>query len=302
MSGKNKALGKKTVVAIGKFDGVHTGHKKLLDTASGIAAEAGLESVCLVIAPKGGRYLLDLAGREEYIKDIGINSVYMQDLSAEFMSMSAEKFVGEYLVKKLNCAHVVVGYNFRFAKGRCANADDLKRICGKENIQCTVIPEVNCIIDGENLSVSSSNIRSFLQNGRVDVAAALLGRSYFLRGKVVLGKQLGRTIDFPTANVDAFPGTVIPQKGVYATYTHIDGVAYLSVTNIGDNPTVNTKGNITVESNIFDFSQDIYGREVCIEFLAKVRDEIKFSSVEKLREQIRRDKDYVSENYNINNI
>ena len=171
----------KTVVAIGKFDGVHTGHKKLLKTASELAKGAGFVSVAFVIANDKSSGLMLPLDREQTIKNIGIDKVIVQNLTSDFMNMSDESFVKDILLKQLNCAHVVVGYNFRFAKGRSADAADLKELCAKYGIDCTKIPEVVCEISNDkSISASSSNIKQSLLNGDVKTASAILGRRYFL--------------------------------------------------------------------------------------------------------------------------
>ena len=281
---------KKTVVAIGKFDGVHTGHKKLLKTASELAKKAGFVSVAFVIANDKSSGLMLPCDREQTIKNVGIDNVIVQNLTPDFMNMSDAEFVKNILLNKLNCDHVVVGYNFRFAKGRSSDAADLKELCAKYGIGCTVIPEVVCeTSNGKNVSASSSNIKESLLIGDVKTASTILGRKYYVSGEVVYGKQIGRTINTPTANVKIAKNIILPQNGVYSANVYVDGKKYLSVTNIGDNPTVNSDGNITVESYILDFKKDIYGKNIVLEFIDKIRDEKKFSSLEELKQQIQKD-------------
>lgn len=288
---------KKKVVAIGKFDGVHEGHKKLLITASRLADKAGLVSVAFIINNDSGKMLLSPDRRQKAITNLGIDFCQVQPLSQDFMSMTAEEFADKVLVAGLNCAHVVVGYNFRFAKGRSADADDLKALCDKRGISCTVIPKVTCkASDGNIITASSSNVRTALSQGKVKDAALILGRPYSLTGEVVSGKQIGRTIDIPTANVGYDKNAVLPKTGVYAADVYIDGKKYTSLTNIGDNPTVNTDGRLTVESNILDFSGDIYGKIVTVEFIDRIRDEKKFNSLDDLKEQIQKDIEFVLKN------
>ncbi len=279
----------KTVVAIGKFDGLHQGHKELLITAARLAAKAGLVSVCYIIASKDVKTLITESKREEIIQSYGIGNCLVQELTADFMSMSPESFVNDILKCKLNCAHVVVGYNFRFGKGRCADANELKAICSHCGILCTVIPEVKCTYNNLCHTVSSSRVRECLSLGDVRSASAILGRPYSITGVVTEGKKIGRTLDFPTANIIPEQGLIIPGAGVYATGTAIDGIVYKSITNIGSNPTVNAKGNITVETHIPGYSGDLYGREITVEFTDRIRGEIKFASVAELREQIQND-------------
>ena len=219
------------------------------------------------------------------------------------MDQDSESFVRDVLKDKLNCSHVVVGYNFRFAKDRSADANDLKEICKKYGIECIIIEEIQAEDrDGNLVTVSSSHIRSLVTSGYVKEAGKLLARPYSLKGDVQKGRQLGSQMGFPTANL-VFPASVtMPSFGVYATQTTVDGETYLSITNIGNNPTVSPCAQtVTVETNIFSFDKDIYGKEINVEFLDKVRDEIKFESLDDLKEQVLKDKKYVLENYDLNN-
>lgn len=283
------AYSRKTVVAIGKFDGVHKGHRELLSKALLIAEKNDLKSLAFVINSLKGQCLFSSEERYEIIKSMGIDEVEIQNLTPEFMNMSAEEFVSEFLVKKLNCSHVVVGYNFRFAKRREADADCLRNICKKNNIDCTIIPEVKCDTSTGEVSASSTNIRDFLYNGEVALASQILGRPYSLTGEVVSGKQIGRTINIPTANIKCLAKQSFPKDGVYATRVIFENKVFPSITNIGSNPTVNDNGEITVETHIIDFSDSIYGKQIKIEFIKRIRDEKKFDNLEELKKQIQKD-------------
>lgn len=283
----------KTVVAIGKFDGVHIGHKELLKCASAYANEAGLISVSLIINSNSSNMLLTYEEREKIIKSNGVDYCVIQNLTQEFMSLSAQGFADNILVKKLNCACVVVGYNFRFAKGRSASADDLKRICNERGIRCKIVPKVTCDTTDGVITASSTNVRSFLEKGDVKKASLILGRYYSISGRVVHGKEIGRTIKFPTANIEICENIFIPKNGVYHTRVLIDGFAYSALTNIGDNPTVNNNGNITIETNILNFEADIYNKNIQVEFIERIRDEKKFNSLEELKKQIQKDIEFV---------
>ncbi|MBO5742988.1 MAG: bifunctional riboflavin kinase/FAD synthetase [Clostridia bacterium] len=283
------ANSKKTVVAIGKFDGVHSGHRELLLKATRIAEEKGYESVALVIDTQRGQLLIPKNERDEMIKSLGINRVEIKCLTPEFMNMSAEEFVSDFLIKELNCEYVVVGYNFRFAKGRSADANYLEELCMENDIYCTVIPKLTCHLESGEVTASSSNIRDSLFRGDVKEASVILGRTYSLSGEVVSGRKIGRTINTPTANIKCHAKTTLPKKGVYATRVQINGKTYASITNIGNNPTVSSNGEITIETHIIDFSDNIYGKEIKIEFLSRIRDEKKFDSLEELKNQIEKD-------------
>ena len=163
----------------------------------------------------------------------------------------------------------------------------LKDLCQKNSIDCTIIPEVFCVTNnGEKVIASSTNVRDFLKMGNIGNVNLILGRSYSVSGKVVYGKQIGRTIGFPTANIDVPKGIILPKNGVYASKIYIDNVAWDAVANIGDNSTVNLQGNVTLEVNILNFSGDIYNKEVRLEFTHRIRDEINFNSLEELKQQI----------------
>lgn len=279
----------KTVVAIGKFDGVHLGHRELLITASELARRAGLVSVCYIIENEGSKAILLPDFREKYICEAGIDKIIVQNLTREFMNMSAEDFVKGILADTLNCAHVVVGYDFRFARGRSSGTQELGSLCRSCGIDCTVIPEVVCTLSDATMTASSTNIRSFLSQGDVKSASAILGRAYSICGEVVHGRQLGRTLDFPTANIIPPRELILPKAGVYATRVTVGGRVYPSVTNIGDNPTVSESNSITVETNILDFEGDIYSHRIDVEFIDRIRDEKKFASLDELKSQVQKD-------------
>ena len=282
---------KKTVVALGKFDGVHIGHKKLIECAADTAREKGLLSLIYVICPADSDRIMKEKDKIEIIKNYGADIYYRENVTTDFMSMSAVEFVTEILKKKLNCVHVIAGYNFRFAKNRSADAKELKRLCRENKMECSIIGKVTCVgSDGAEHKVSSSRICSLIEKGDVSEAAKYLGRPYFLSGTVICGRQIGRSLDFPTANITYGGLKPILKSGVYVTNTYISGKKYPSVTNVGTNPTVSSDGNISVETNIIDFFENIYGKDIRVEFIKKIRGEIKFASVGELKCQIAKDK------------
>lgn len=282
---------KKTAVCIGKFDGVHIGHKKLIECAVDTAKKKGLLSLIYVICPDGSERLMREDDKIKIFDKSGADIYYKENVTSQYMAMSAEEFVKSVLMDKLKCAHVIVGYNFRFAKNRSADACELKKICSKYNIECTVIGRVTCVgSDGGRHKVSSSTICSLIEKGDVEEAANYLGRPFFLRGIVVHGRHIGSSIDFPTANISYGNLKSILKNGVYITQTTVFGKKYPSVTNVGKNPTVSKDGNISVETNIIGFNNDIYGVEICVEFVKFIRDEKRFGSIIELKKQIARDK------------
>ncbi len=276
---------RKTVAAIGKFDGFHIGHRELVHTAALKAEMLNADSLLYFIgSPKP--CLLSENDAQSIAENMGIDICIRQPLTDEFKNFNAEDFVRDILYSKLRCAAVVVGYNFRFARGRSAGTDELSQICSNYKIECIVIDEIRS--KKLDMTVSSSNIRNLLSQGRVDDASLLLSGYYSVCGTVGKGRQLGRTINFPTANLELSSDYVLPKDGVYATLTHIGSKVNASLTNIGTNPTV-SGDKITVETHIIGFDDDIYGCEIRVEFVKRIRDEKKFDSLNALTEQITKD-------------
>ena len=180
--------------------------------------------------------------------------------------------------------HIVCGFNYRFGKGGSGDTELLRKLCKKNNIGISIIPPIT--VDG--ITVSSSEIRTAIENGNVELAEKLLGRPYSLRAKVINGKHLGHTLGFPTVNQEFEGGKAVPLYGVYLTRTRIDKKTKYGITNIGIQPTVNAN-RLYAETNIFDFSGDLYGKIITVEFLRFLRTERKFDSVDDLKAQISND-------------
>lgn len=287
----------KTVAAIGKFDTFHTGHCRLIRTAIHKAKEENALSLIFFIGSHSPSVISE-ADSVNIVKELGVDLSFRQPLDEEFRSMSADDFVRRVLLEQLNCACVVVGYNFRFAKGRSADASELKKLCEQCAIECIIVDEVKMTgSDGAVHTVSSSLIRSMISQGRVDEASCFLGRPYPISGRVVKGRHLGTSLGVPTANLIPPDGLQLPADGVYATRTIVRGKSYLSVTNIGANPTVADDNTVTVETNILDFEGNVYDEEIKVEFLERVRGEKRFSSFDELKAQIDRDVNYVKNKY-----
>lgn len=275
----------KTVAALGKFDGLHIGHRELVRTAVRKAEELNAFSLMYFIG-SAESYLMSHSESYDTAKSMGIDIFIRRTFTDQFKNLDAESFVRDILGKELGCAAVVVGYNFRFARRRSADTNELKKLCDKYGIECIVINEIRH--SSISHPVSSSTVRTILAEGRVDLLYPILPGYYGICGKVSKGKRLGRTIGFPTANLELSGPYVLPKDGVYATRCCIDGVFYPSLTNVGTNPTVNGD-KISVESHIIDFDGDIYDRDMRVEFVKRIRDEIKFDSLEELKNQIKKD-------------
>jgi riboflavin kinase/FMN adenylyltransferase len=279
-------------LCIGNFDGVHIGHKALIQKTKQLSYAMGGSSCLLTFEPHPVKVLLpkasynplfDLSDRLQQFEQQGIDEVILQPFDLEFAQVSAEDFIEEYLLKKIRPQHVIVGYNFSFGKKGLGNSEMLKQKLNKVSI----VPPV----EWNGYVVSTSKIKDLLQSGNVSEAKECLGRSYSFLGNVVKGDQRGRQIKFPTANI-LHPLAGNLKKGVYCTQTTINEQRFNSITNVGVNPTVNTEiPSLKVETHIFNFSEDIYGKEIKVEFIKFIRPEKKFSSLNELQLQIQRDVD-----------
>lgn len=284
----------KNVLALGTFDGVHTAHKALFTRALELKDKLGADGVgawCFSDAPasyfkkENIPLITPLQERVSLMLDSGLDFVAVGDF-ADFCSMSAEKFVSDTLISELNCIGAVCGFNHRFGFGGRGDGTLLQKIFGSCNT--SLVAEIKCC--GE--TVSSSAIRAHIASGEIETANRMLGRPYSVTAKVVAGKQLGRKIQFPTANI-IFPDRALPPKnGIYATVCHVGGKEYIGVSNVGIRPTI-TDGTdfhaFNCETYIIGFSGNIYGQDLTVEFHKYLRDETKFSSVEDLRSQIEKD-------------
>lgn len=276
-----------TAVVIGKFDGVHKGHQALLDIARESSLRDGLVPIAFAFTSRCEQESITKESlKAQLLEDGGMCGVYSQPLSESFKSTTPEEFV-DILIRDFNARHIIIGFNFRFGKDRCGNVDTMADICGKAGIKLSVADPV--MYEGE--SISSTRIKSALASGEVTKAADMLGRPYSMTAKVIEGKKLGRTIGFPTANIDTTECSMLPASGVYATAVTAEGTRYPAITNIGVNPTVDDDGDTKAETYILGFEGDLYGRDITIEFLARIRDEKTFEDIEALKKQLALDKE-----------
>ncbi len=289
LTSKNSNCG--TVVAVGKFDGIHTGHVKLIKRAVRIAHKNNLFCVVYTVEPKVySNRITDDDYRIRLLKKLGVDAVCTDKLTERYASQMPYDFVKNVLCGKLNAKYVTAGYNFKFGHNRCGNTDTLKKICGDFGIEAEII---DCVYKGKNnIAVSSTYIKELISNGNMSEVNIFLGRNYSLCAQVRHGKQLGRTIGFPTINM-YFPEYMIkPKEGVYCSVVHIDGKKYKGITNIGHNPTVTDFGTIKAETHIIDYNDNAYGKNAVIEFLQYIRPEKKFASLEALKMQLQQDVRY----------
>lgn len=271
-------------VAVGTFDGVHLGHRAVIDGADTVLTFD--PHPAFVIAPGGApRLLTDLPRRAELIATLGVREVVVIPFDDEFASHSAEQFVDSVLVRSLGATHVSVGENFRF--GHQARGDTAL-LTSDERFETRVVPLLE--IDGE--VVSSSHIRGLVLGGAVEYADRLLGAPFTVAGEVAHGDKRGRTLGFPTANLVPQDGYVVPGHGVYACRaTTADGSVRVAATNVGVRPMFETGRGELIEAYLVDFEGDLYGTELRVEFLKRLRGEKRFESVDALIEQMQRDVD-----------
>ncbi|MCH5279125.1 MAG: bifunctional riboflavin kinase/FAD synthetase [Christensenellaceae bacterium] len=288
---------KHTVVALGMFDGMHIGHKKLIDTAVLIANSRGLVPAVYTFSnhPQetfgvNVKRLCTNDMRRSIMRTLGIVRVEEVEFTGSIRSSSPERFI-ELLIRTMNPDVIVAGFNYTFGRGKTGNSDLLQKLAFKNGVDAAIIPSVHI---GKQ-PVSSTRIRSMIEKGDVKNAQELLGRAYSLEGVVCENKRMGHLIGFPTANIELDMRLVLPADGVYITLAEVMGFAYPAVTNIGSNPTVGgTK--TTVETHILSFDEDIYGQKLNVRFVKRLRPVRKFGSIEELKAQIEMDthsaKDY----------
>jgi riboflavin kinase/FMN adenylyltransferase len=286
------------VVTIGTFDGVHLGHQKVIERLKQIAKKHQGESVIftfyphprLVTSPKETnlRLLTTLEEKIKLFEKFGVDHLIVFPFNKEFSELTYNDFVKTILVDQLKTHCLVVGYDHKFGKNRAGGFEDLKKCANEYNFNIEKLGALS--IEEDN--VSSTKIRTALQNGTIKTANQYFGYKFALHGSVVSGKQLGRKLGFPTANIEASdPHKIIPGYGVYAVRTSVNGKQYNGMLNIGTRPTFNKNAdNRSIEVNIFDFEEDIYGKEVTLFFIDKIRDEQKFEGVEMLVKQLKLDK------------
>ena len=283
-----------TVVVLGNFDGVHRGHKMILKNAIEKAKEKGYKTIVYTFneyPSKRENRIMTPVEKAFLIDKIGIEYLYLEEFD-NVKNFTPEEFVEKILVRKFNVKEIFCGFNFTFGKGKSGNIKTLGKIISSNYQDRIGLNIQQPVLDSENEVISSTRIRQYIKNTELLKAKELLSHNLIIIGEVIHGKKLGRTIGFPTANLK-FENKIYPEFGVYGAKIHIQGddKVYNGVMNIGRNPTVDV-GVLSVETNIFDFSEDIYGKIILIEVLENIRYEKKFNSVEELKEQIGKDANY----------
>ena len=289
---------KNPVVTIGIFDGVHLGHLSIINHLISKSKKNNGESVVITLWPhprlvlskyrQNIRFLNSLEEKQFLLEKAGIDHLIIIPFTKKFSKISAKKFIKQYLIKKINTYHLIIGFNHQFGKKGKGNYTVLKKYADKFNFTIEQLSAV--LVDKEK--VSSSIIRESLENGNLEIANNYLGYEYLLKGIIVKGKKIGRTIGFPTANIELEDRCkLIPKDGVYAVFVSYEGHIYKGMLNIGYKPTMKDQASRKyIEVHILDFNKDIYNQKITIIFVSRIRDEKKFEGIEMLKTQLEKDK------------
>ncbi|MDR2293412.1 MAG: bifunctional riboflavin kinase/FAD synthetase [Prevotellaceae bacterium] len=286
---------KKLVAATGFFDGVHTGHQAILRNIACEAKRQNKKSCAVTFWPHPRivlskdaetlRLLTTIDEKMEIISKLGINYFYLIPFTQKFSLLSPKQFIKNILMDKIDISQLYIGYNHHLGHNARAGFDEIKKTGRKFNIEVFKTDEISC----GNSKISSTCIRKLLEAGDIENANIMLGYSYCVQGIVVRGNQIGRTLGFPTANIQPNAYKMIPQNGVYAVKVKIKNLEYNGMLNIGLRPTLNNTEKSVVEVNIFDFNEDIYDITISVKILQRIRDERFFASLDLLKNQLQQD-------------
>lgn len=283
-----------SVITIGTFDGVHIGHQKIIDRLIKVSQQKSLKSLVLTFFPHPRMVLQSDANikllntieeRQNILSHTQLDHLVTKKFTANFANLSAHDYVKDILVDALNAKHIIIGYDHHFGKNRSANINDLKTFGKQFGFE---VEEIS-VQDIEDVAVSSTKIRTALNQGKITVANSYLGYAYYISGTVVKGKGLGKQIGFPTANIHIEENyKLIPKNGVYIVKSTLHSTTIYGMMNIGTNPTVNGTSQ-TIEVNFFNVDENLYDKTLKVELLKRLRDEHKFSSVDALKTQLKID-------------
>lgn len=278
------------------FDGVHLGHLSIIRQLNEIAEKEHLESAILSFWPHPRKFLNPdddvkmlntLEEKLELLDKSGIQNIFLKTFDEEFRNLSGADFCEKILVEKLNVKHIIIGYDHTFGKNKSGDFNLLKALSGDLGFKVDQLEAVK----SNQLNISSTKIRQALSEGKIKEANQMLGYHYPLTGKVIHGKKLGRTIGYPTANIEVPVNKLLPKNGAYIVEVFVDQQFYKGMLSIGTNPTIDDKNqSLHTEVYILDFDQDIYGKEITVKFRDFLHDEIKFDGMERLIEKLNEDK------------
>ena len=282
------------VLSLGMFDGVHFGHISIINLLKSVAQENNLETAILTFWPHPRKVfnpndeiklLNTLNEKLNLLENANLDVVFLKSFDENFRNLTGEEFVRQILVQKLNVKHIIIGHDHVFGKNKSGNFELLQKLSKELDF---VVQQLDAVKEGE-FNISSTKIRNCLGNGNIIGANKMLGYHYSVSGKVIDGKKLGRTIGYPTANIEVDELKLLPKKGAYIVEVYVKNKFYKGMLSIGTNPTVNGD-KLTVEVYILDFNKDIYGEEITVKFRDFLHEEIKFESLEKLIERLDEDK------------
>lgn len=286
---------KQTIITIGTFDGVHLGHQSILKKVVEAKENNTYESSLLTFFPHPRmvlqqdtsiKLLNTIDEKAELLDKFGIDNLIIHPFDAAFSNLSAEEFVKEILVDRLNIHKIIIGHDHRFGKNRTADIGDLISFGKKYGFE---VEQINAH-EIDEIAISSTKIRKALMEGNIKLANQFLGYSYFISGKVIEGKKIGRTLGFPTANIQINESyKLLPKNGVYIVFSEINDIPYFGMMNIGNNPTIG-ENEQSIEVHCFDMSENIYNKKLKISILEHIRDERKFNSLSDLQAQLEKDK------------
>ena len=284
-----------SVITIGTFDGVHIGHRKIINQLTTISSTDNLVSILLSFFPHPKMVLQSnneiklintINEKQDLLNTLNLDFLIIKEFTKEFSRLSALEFVRDILVNKLNAKHIIIGYDHHFGRNRTANIQQLREFGELYDFTVTEI----LAQDIDNIAISSTKIRKALNNGDIKLANNYLGYNYFFNGTVIHGNNIGKTISFPTANIKIDESyKLVPKNGVYIVKSLIDEKCVFGMMNIGTNPTFN-RNNQSIEIHFLDFNKDIYNQSLSVEMITRIRSEKKFSSVENLKKQLELDK------------
>ncbi len=286
------------VAATGFFDGVHKGHQKVLSFLCDTAAQEGKRSAVITFWPHPRnvlqqqayslRLLTSLEEKKALVKGMGVNKFITIPFCKEFSQNTTREFLKDYLKDKYGVSTLIIGYDHRFGHDKVSH-EEMIEIAREVGIRIVKVSE---FVQDENI-ISSTKIRNLLQAGDIVTANEFLGYRYGLKGVVVSGQKVGRTIGFPTANMKLYePLKLVPADGVYSVFVEVLGKVYIGICNIGTRPTVGESNERTIETHILGFNEDIYGLDIKLEFVGSIRPEQKFPSMDDLKAQLQKDKDF----------
>lgn len=288
---------KPTILTIGTFDGVHLGHQKILSRLRQLKKQFGLNTVVLTFEPHPRKILFPeqtdlklltlIDEKLNLLETYGVDVTVVYPFDKEFSNIESKEYIEDILLKSLKVKYLVIGYDHKFGRNRSGDINVLKQFSGSSGFQ---VEEINAL-DIDSISISSSKIRQALELGNIELANNYLGHTFFLYATVIKGKQLGRTIGYPTANLKIEScDKLIPKIGVYFVEVIVDSLSYFGMMSIGYNPTTDNDNEIKLEVHLFEFNKDLYGKTIRVNFIKYLRDEMKFNSLDELTKELQEDK------------